>query len=227
MRSGAPAAVGGVICASALAIVTQDAAAGVITLGPFPDYKETIIVNTPIDIDVFIGLQLEIPFDGTISVGKTMRRTIQVPVPTPIFTATYYEVPNPLQHIGEVYRDVFNAADITITDIWALDLNPDGDPFDVALTGFDPINPQMVPLNDQVIVGQDGVEYVADVNAVVTLADLPAFLPGYDLSSISGDDDLIVYVSQTTLPGQAIVPTPGVLGTLAFAGVIALRRSRR
>jgi hypothetical protein len=200
---------------------------GTFNIGPFPDYKETIIVNVPFEISVFVGISVSIPFDGTISIGKTIKRTVLVPTPTPIFAATYFNVPDPRQFVGQIYEDVFSASDIVITDIWALDLNPAGDPFDIQLTGFDPTDPEMVPLSDQSIVGQSGTEYFSSLNITTTLGDLSSQFPDLELSGFSGDSDLIVYVSQTTVPGFDIIPSPGTLGIFALSPVVAVGRRRK
>jgi hypothetical protein len=129
----------------------------------------------------------------------------------------------------QTHNDPQMDPDGVLTDIYATDLGgalggPDGDV--PLLTGFDPVDPQIVPISIEEFIGNSGTIYPSDLETV-TLGDLGALLPGYDLSQFVGDPNSIVYVAQATVPLSDITTTvsePTTLGVLlvGFSGLLAL-----
>lgn len=62
----------------------------------------------------------------------------------------------------------------------------------------------------------------------VRLGDLPALLPGYDLSRFTGDPDSLVYLAQATVPLAAIgMSEPGTWALLALGALALLVHENR
>ena len=187
------------------------------TFGPFPDFKGFQNIAVPITIDTFLGVNLSIPFDGSIQIGVKDSRTFNVTVPVPIFAATYVNVTTTMADPFDPQTD-----DLLLTDVWAFDLNPTGDPNDILLTGFDPLDPEILPLSDEVFIGRSGTIYPTSLNVTSTIANLGALLPGYDLTAFTGNPDSIVYVSQGSMPASdAVVPEPSSF-TLVVTGFVSM-----
>ncbi len=196
-----------------------------IPIGPFLDFKGTIPSNpVTVVIPSFLGLMISIPFDGGIGIGIDDTQSFTVgSFPVPVFGATYV--------------DLFSSADVPfnpqtdplrITDIFALDLDPQGNANTVMLTGFNANAPQIVPASPETFIGVSGTIYTADVNVTSTIGNLPALLPGFDLSAFGGDPNSIVYVAQTTVPAHdAMVPEPASPLLVASAlGLLLVGRGR-
>ena len=97
---------------------------------------------------------------------------------------------------------------VVLTDVWAYDLDPFGDPEAIPLqTGFDPIDPELLPISDETFIGSlTGTNYLA-TTVTSTLANLSNLLPDYDLSSYTGNPNSIVYVAEASLPAYDVLPT--------------------
>lgn len=113
---------------------------------------------------------------------------------------------------------------IQFTDIWGMSSDPSGG----LTTGFDPIDPEMVPLSDEEFISHTGATFPAPI-VVSTLANLPALLPGFDLSIFTGDPNSIVYVAQSgDLPAaDFICPEPSGFWLLAGSLLAIIVRVRR
>lgn len=109
---------------------------------------------------------------------------------------------------------------MTITTILAADRNAEGDA--IALEGFDPLNPQLVPIGNELFFGRSGMVYPATTSLTTTVGQLAGLLgAGFDLSAFDGSDpNRIVYVSQVNVPVSdfAIVPEPS---SLTLLGLVA------
>lgn len=206
----------------------QPSQAGQITYGPFPDFRGFVNQTVQVTIPTQGTFTIHIPFDGNIRVRFTDSIRVRVTVPVPVFAATYITV--------SVVGDPTLEPDAVLTDLWALDLDgslggPDNDV--PLLTGFDPLDPQIVPLSQEDFIGNSGTIYGASVQAV-RLSDLQTLLPEFDLSRFIGDPNSVVYLAQTTVPLDDVatlepVPEPATLalfgiGAFALVGYESRRR---
>jgi hypothetical protein len=117
---------------------------------------------------------------------------------------------------------------LRITTIYGRDLNPTGQAFEV--TGFNPTAPELTVVPPETFFGNSGTAYTSDFSTVSTLVELPALLPGFDLSPFLGDPGSIVYVFETTVPAAdaLLVSEPSTLGLdavgLVLAWIVTYRR---
>ncbi len=129
---------------------------------------------------------------------------------------------------ADLYVDTYLTSDphnptfIQLVDVWAKDLNPPGKS-PLNHTGFNPFDPELVPIGPENFIGRSGTLYPAPMVAT-TVASLPLVLPGFDLSPFQGDPTSIVYVAQATVPSLdfAAVPEPSTLALLGMAALVFL-----
>ena len=117
--------------------------------------------------------------------------------------------------------------DLIITTIYGLNLDPTGTVLEV--TGFDSIVQSLITITDTTFFGNSGTTYAATFNEVHMLAELPALLPGFDLSPFQGNPSSIVYIFQTTVPAYETlqVPEPPTLACLALGGLLLMGSFKR
>jgi hypothetical protein len=197
----------GVLLVLGLACVTPSKA-GVIFVGPFPDFAGTLTVTASVTVLTGGTAVVPIPFDGTLRITIRDRLTLGVSVTVPVFVPTF---------LATTICGDPDVCALHVADVWAFDLNPGGT---LSLTGFDPASPQITPLSQEMFIGGSGTAYPAPMVAT-TLANLPAALPGFDLSAFSGNPNSIVYVAQRDLPPNDFVPEPGTF-ILSGASVLGL-----
>jgi hypothetical protein len=203
-----------VVCLAVQAFAARPARADIIIIGPIPDFKGVVVTSSSATIESFFQKTVQINGQPAVLTGMD-RRTFRIIRVTPIFVDSFITAPVPLS---------LGTDQLVLTDIFAFDLNPSGPPEDIRLTGFNPADPDIVPLSPEVFIGRSGQEFTADVNFTATLAELPALLPGFDLSAFTGDPNSIVYISQATVPASefvTFVPEPSTL-VLAAVGASAL-----
>jgi hypothetical protein len=181
--------------------------AGVIFVGPFPDFAGTLTVTASVTVLTGGTAIIPIPFDGTIRITIRDRVTLRVNATVPVFVPTF---------LATTICGDPDVCALQVADVWAMDLNPGGGT--LSLTGFDPVNPQITPLSQEMFIGGSGTAYPATM-VPTTLANLPSALPGFDLSAFSGNPNSIVYVAQTDLPPSDFVPEPGTFVVSAAAGL--------
>ena len=134
--------------------------------------------------------------DGTFTYRKAMHS----------FGNTYIKYPS---SAGSPFDP--NVDNITITDIWACNLEPNHAPDEIPeQTGFDPCDPEIIPMSGGSATGGrylgfSGTTYHADVCAV-RLDDLQTYLPDYNLAQFTGDGDSIVYVQQAVVAANDFTP---------------------
>ena len=187
--------------------------------GPFPDFKGFTVVTLEFIINTWVGITIKIPFDGRITIGRPDRWVVKVNVIKPIFVATYIKI--------VTTSAPFNLAtdNLTVTDITAIDLNPGGDPALVPpMTGFNAVTPEVEPIPGEVeeFTGISGTIYSAGPVVTSRIGDLGTLLPGYDISSFTGDPDSVVYVSQAVIPANDFAVPALEIPTLSQWGVIGL-----
>ncbi|CAG0995256.1 hypothetical protein PHYC_02522 [Phycisphaerales bacterium] len=115
---------------------------------------------------------------------------------------------------------------VQVTTVYGIDLTP-GAP-QVSLTGFDPLNPQLVPLSGETIYSRFGTTYESVASLTLPLSNIGSILPGHDLSWFAGGDPgSTLYAFQTYAPlDEFLAPAPGSLALLGLGGVLAVRRRR-
>ncbi len=203
-------------CVAALALAPDPATADIV-LGPYPDGKVLLVTSATATIDSFWNQTVMIEGQAYKATG-TDHRDFQVIQTVPVVVASYLVVPTNFQ---------LGTATVTLTDVYGLDLNPSGPSSPITATGFDPTNPQIVPLGPESFVGASGQTYTASINETTKLGNLPSVLPGYDLSEFSGDPDSLVYVSQATAPANQFlssVPEPSSAVMVVGAVLVLLGR---
>jgi len=187
------------------------------TFGPYADYKGTLppsVTYTLIDTDT----SWTNPFTGTVHMDHikvTIGSALAAPLP-----------------VGGAAYGTFSTTDFTGTDImttiYGVDLNPGGS--SLAMTGF--TQPELADLafSDESFTGNSGTVYDGS-GGLVSLADLPGVLPGFDLSPFQGDPSSQVFVYRTVAPESDFVPEPPSLSLLGipalWLGVLRRRRARR
>jgi hypothetical protein len=205
---------GVLICSAVIALPCNAAPA---TMGPYKDFKGTVTTTASVTVNTSLSATINIPFDGTLTGSITDFASVSVSVTTPVYVPTYVTV----QTSAATPFDK-NTDSVLLTDIYAMDLNP-GNETPLVLTGFNPFAPEVQMLTPETFVGVSGTNYPASL-LTSTLGNLPALLPGFDLSAFVGDPNSIVYVNQATMPATD-VPEPA--GCMLFAvGAIAFGIAR-
>jgi hypothetical protein len=214
-------------CALALAIWTDNCAVAA-TYGPFADLKETIDVPQGDGIVISFSFPTEHKVSGPVSnpppnVGDTVKDKITYSIEIPINFSFFANVGGIAWHSTE---EPDNGSRV-ITTLYGVDLDPNGT--SMHLTGFDAVQAAQLSFHDETIIGASGTLYSGVSLGTPTLADLPALLPGFDLSAIDGDPSSVVYVFQTTVPHFDIAPEPASwlsagIGVAIFAWASLRRR---
>ena len=207
--------VGSLLGTVSFALLAQPASA--LKLGPFPDFKGFVFESKKVTLETFLGVDLR-KFGLCFKCGIKDSRDFTIKIPVPVFASTYIDIKVTLGNVDP-------NSQVVLTDVWSLDLNPSGNPDDVPLqTGFNAIDPQIVPLSDELFIGRKtGTIYTSFLNVTSTLADLPTLLPGYDLSVFTGDPNSIVYVSQALVPAFDVgecIPEPSTVLSLLALGTL-------
>jgi hypothetical protein len=196
-----------------VAIVSLPSSAAPVTMGPYKDFKGNVTTTVTATITTSLSATINVPFDGSITAAVRDFASVSVSVTTPVYVPTYVTV----QTSAATPFDK-NTDSVLLTDIYAQDLNP-GNELPLVLTGFNPISPEVQMLTPETFIGISGAEYPSSL-VVSTVGNLPALLPGFDLSAFTGDPSSIVYVNQATMPATD-VPEPASCTLLGF-GAIAL-----
>lgn len=192
-----------------IAFVLQNANANTITVGPVPDFKgiKTVTAKTTIPTGFEIPLSFGIwGYDlCSFNIDLTDKIDVKINIPVPVFAASYWTIEYPdewditqplFADLVEYFGSDSNYA--TVVDIWAMDSNPSGE--EIVLEGFNPTDPELVPLSDETFIGISDTEYIASVFES-TVSNLTSLFPGYDLSAFDGVEGTdIVYVAQTFIP---------------------------
>jgi hypothetical protein len=103
---------------------------------------------------------------------------------------------------------------------------------ELMMTGFpaDPAFDQTVSFMGEVFVGASGTTYPGTPLLPLTVAELPARFPDFDLALFAGADPASrVFAFQTTIPASdlEVIPEPATLMLLSVGGLAVLRRKRR
>lgn len=129
-----------------------------------------------------------------------------------------------LVHIkGLAYESYDNpdfTGNVTITTLYGIDLVPTGTGLE--MTGFAAGSPGTVSFSDERFIGSSGTEYLGTSLGTPTLADLPALMPGYDLSPFQGDTNSVVYAFRTIAPVADVLQQVPEPSSLAFAMIVAV-----
>lgn len=202
------------LCVGWLLSTSAIAMAAPITYGPAEDYKGT---PGPSNIEIPIHTQ------GRIFRWR-FKDTITIIIPTP--------------SLSDLLGMFFVTADgddpdgpVVVTTMYGRDLNPGGT--ELRMDGFDPLNPEVLFLDGETIIGNSGTEYHSSSNyGGIPVASLSGYFPEFDLSPLAGADPAsLVYTYSTVVPGADILaPEPSAV-FLAIAGAAGLtlkkRRTRR
>jgi hypothetical protein len=174
-----------------------------VIIGPVPDGFKIVNVPVTIPIETFLGFDFRF-----FRIGINDSRDFHFNVPVPVIVFSYIKVtvvPPPLSQ------------SMVVTDIAALAL---GGPTDLIATGFNPLNPQVIPTSLETFTGNSGTIFTSDVNVTSTLGNLGSVLPGFDLTGFSGDPNSIVFISQTTIPVGDAIAVPGPIAGAGLPGLI-------
>jgi len=180
-----------------------------VVAGPVQDFAGTVSASVSVTLLTGAFLSFDIPFDGTFTLNLRDRLSISVSVQTDIYAATYARA----ETCG---RDT--VCGVQLIDIWARHVSAR---HPAQLTGFDPLEPEIRPLSDEVFIGASGTEYPAPIDPVA-LGDLAVMLPDLDLSAFSGDPASLVYVAAGNIPPLELVPEPSFAVPLA-TGILLCR----
>lgn len=110
---------------------------------------------------------------------------------------------NPFTGAGVAFftSDAFGVpADLVlITTVYGIDLTPEAE--QPSLTGFNPVEPQLVPVSVETIFSRFGPIYESEPHMTIPLGEIGALLPGHDLSWFAlGDPGTVLYVFQVMAP---------------------------
>ena len=172
--------------------------------GPYPNYKGFQVVTTGgIVIPTVQSTTVVDPFGGEYTFGGYGGAEFEVRQPVFIFAASYLEF-----ETSESAPFNPGTDDVILTDVWAIDMEPELDPQLVPMMeGFDP-NPmftEMELIGPGFFEGLSGMIYPS-VMDIVPVGDLPIFLDGYDVGPLmAGDPSRIVYVQHAIVPANDFV----------------------
>ena len=136
--------------------------------------------------------------------------------------------------VGFAFEQLTGGYQADITTIYGHDLNPSGS--DIVAGGFDAAQPELL-FTDEKFIGLTQ-EYLATPLGTISLNELAANFPGFDLSpfdsAVSAEPSSIVYAFRTTvdLSDFAVIPEPSsvvsaVLGLTVLLGYRLLNRGNR
>lgn len=199
--------------------MTGSAAYAATISGPFQDLKEEL----PATGDGFvIIINTKYPSLFPPSIKKDQ---IVITLPSPGH-------PHNIAIKGLAYESYENpdfSGNVKITTIYGIDLDPTGTGLE--MTGLDAQLASVLSFSDEQFFGDSGTVYNGVSLGTPTLAELPALLPGYDLSPFQGDPNSIVYMFETIAPSSdfsAIPETPSLmLGGLGLLGLAVTLHARK
>ncbi len=201
------------LCAAWLLSTSVNARADFITYGPAVDYKGT---PGPSNIEIPIHTQ------GRIFRWR-FKDTITIIIPTPSLSDL----------LGMFF--ITNDGDdpegpVVVTTMYGRDLNPGGT--ELLMDGFDPLNPEVLFLSGETIIGNSGTEYFSSSNyGGIPVASLSGYFPEFDLSPLSGADPAsLVYTFSTIVPGNDILvpePSSALLAITVAAGLSLMKTCAR
>lgn len=125
------------------------------------------------------------------------------------------------------------SGDMVITTVYGIDIDPGS--VAMMLTGFNPANPEMLPLTGETFYSQAGTAYNSFFQSGVLLDDLADVLPGHDLSPFAnGRPGSLLYVFRTEVPVNQFVAaqlisepgTPALLLLGMLGGLLTLGSRR-
>jgi len=184
--------------------------ASTIVIGPFPDFAGWVEKSASVTLNT--SVKFHIPWDGNISI--TDKITVRVTVRIPVFTPTYVRITT--INVNQIVDP------LSFFDIYAYDLDPLNP--GTNLTGFNALDPELVPLSSETFIGVSGTEYSAPVQEAY-LGDLPTMFPDFNLSAFAnGDPGSIVYVAGPAEIPFADVPEPCTLGLLTLGAWAVMKR---
>ena len=172
--------------------------------GPYPNFKgtepATAIVTIPTTSDVWLD-------DGlghTYHIKSQGGQEFEIHYTSPIFVDSYAYPVHPPERPFDPDLDY-----LILTEIFAYDLQPSLDPNLVPnQRGFNPTNPEIWPIGTSGrFIGQSGTVYSVPLE-ILTVGQLAARLPGYDVSKIQPPLSNKVFLLQGTVPGFDFVEKP-------------------
>lgn len=191
---------------SIVVLLTGSQSFGGPTLGPFQDYKAHLDPS-PVPIPA-----LTIGDKDPKSKWAKDFALIDLPIgySSVDLRGVMYVSPEPADFSGN----------IVFTTMYGIDLDPSSAALQIG--GFNPVSPEVALISGETIIGKSGTSYPSSFGATSTLADLPAVLPGFDLSPFVGAPSSFVYFFQTMAPATDFPITVPEPATLALAGMGAL-----
>lgn len=223
----------------------QNVEAGIIKIGPVPDFKGIKTVTVKTTLDTGFKVPLSFGFWGydlcSFNIDLTDKIDVKINVPVPVYAASYFEIayPDEWDNLPPLLGNIFGFFNTNNTakviDVWAKDENPLGT--DIVLSGFnsDPALTELIPLSDEIFIGKSGVEYQATI-LTKTVADLSSLLPGHNVDAFkNASPSGIIYFATTEIPisvcGDGIcIPEPSLLalwGIGALGMAVAEKRRRK
>jgi len=178
-----------------------------IIVGPYPNYKGTVETGVYIEVPTRGDRTFIDPFGGEHHIASRGGQVIESEetYDLPVYVRSYTKLDS---SEGVPFDPAIDG--LILTEIWAVDLQPELPLDDVPDSeGFNP-PPFGVTMGDASFTGRSGTEYPATVS-MVEVGNLETTLPDYDVSKIAGDAANVVYVAQATVPAAEFIieePSP-------------------